>query len=305
MPILRIPLSFVALGAAVANGQSLTDIQPEAAAWDVSLPASLMDVATVEPVQSLPLVFSEVVSSHTTEQFVTEASPDTSLPPVAGRINVTLQVVAPPGFPEPVDPLPALPPDDPQVQARLAGLSQTHRGTELAFVSATVYDGSRTLLRIYPNGQAEQAVSAWSNLDFNAFIGYSTYRIDHEDGTHEQRALLMGIGNIKTETMRALLERNGKTYQAPSIPALPDFEAHGPAFVVVEGSEDAPAMDTLEQLHDLFRKEGARMKVEQAAREQAEAARRAELLATPPTPADVTIRYWKGEAAATGTEVAE
>lgn len=305
MPILRFPLSFAVLGAAVANGQSLTDERPGTAAWNVSLPTSLIDVATVEPLRSPPLVFSEVISSHTTEQFVTEASPDASLPPVAGGINVTVQVVAPPVLPELVAPLPALPPDDPQVQARLAELSQARRGTKLAFVSATVYDESRTFLRIYPNGQADQEVSAWSNLDFNVFTGYSTYRVDHKDGTHEQCGLLMGIGNIKTEAMRALLERSGERYRAPSVPALPDLEAGGPAFVVVEGSENAPAMDTLEQLHDLFREEGARMKAEQAAREQAEAARRAELLATPPAPADVTIRYWKGEAVATGTEVAE
>ena len=64
-------------------------------------------------------------------------------------------------------------------------------------------------------------------------------------------------------------------------------------------------MDTLEQIHDLFSKEGERMAAEYSVRKQAEADRKAELLANPPTPNDVTIRYWKGQSDAKGTEVAE
>jgi hypothetical protein len=49
----------------------------------------------------------------------------------------------------------------------------------------------------------------------------------------------------------------------------------------------------LEQIHDLYRKEGARMNEAYHAREKARAERKAHLLVNPPKPQDVMIRFWK------------
>jgi hypothetical protein len=93
--------------------------------------------------------------------------------------------------------------------------------------------------------------------------------------------------------MRRLAKKAGGEYQEPGIPVLPDLAAAGPAFAVVEGDHDNPAMDVLEQLHDLFRKSGGILKEQYLAREKARAERKAYLLANPEKPKDVTIRVWR------------
>ena len=270
--------------------------------WDVSLPEPITDGAVAEPSESPAPVSTQVISSNTIQRQVSEPPPMSGLPPVTGRINVTLQVVEAPDLPEPPSLLPSSP-TDPAVQAQLQEMLQAHTEAKLALVSASVYDNQRTLLRICHNGGIGDEVTAWSNLDFNLFTGWSSYRINNSDGSTQDCHLLMGIGDIQTATLQQLAADAGQQYEPPAIPALPDLSVGGPAFQVISGEADSPAMDTLEQLHDLFRKEGERMTQAYAAREQAEAERRAELLANPPQPADVTIRYWKGNAS--GTEVAE
>jgi len=52
----------------------------------------------------------------------------------------------------------------------------------------------------------------------------------------------------------------------------------------MEGKADSPAMATLEQIHDLYRKEGKRMEAVFHAREKAHAERKAYFLANPPVP---------------------
>jgi len=228
---------------------------------------------------------------------VTEAPEMHDLPPIRGTINVTVQIVEDPNLPDPPLPLPALPPDDPVVAARLAELAEKYRGTELVFLSATVYDLNRTLLRIYPNGRVGDSITAWSNLDFNHFSGFSTYRVkDAVDGTLYDFGLLMGIGSIDTRRWKEMAEARGIEYkgpQIPEIPQMPDFADGGPAFAVVEGDAKSPAMDTLEQVHDLYRKEGVKMEKAYHAREKARAERKAYLLANPPKPKDIVIKFWE------------
>jgi hypothetical protein len=93
--------------------------------------------------------------------------------------------------------------------------------------------------------------------------------------------------------MRKGLAAHGRNYLAPEIPALPDLASSGPTFVVVGGQADGKAMDVLSQVHDLYRKEGVRMEAAYHAREKARAERKAWLLANPPVPEDIVIRYWK------------
>jgi hypothetical protein len=119
---------------------------------------------------------------------------------------------------------------------------------------------------------------------------------DAEDGTLYDFGLLMGIGSMDTRRWKEMAEARGIEYKGPEIPEIPemiDLADGGPSFVVVEGDAESPAMDTLEQIHDLYRKEGTRMEEAYHAREKARAERKAYLLANPPKPNDVKIQFWK------------
>jgi hypothetical protein len=275
---------------------SIVTGQQDATKWDVEIPGPITDGTPTEPApktEPKPIDF-KVLSSRTARMDVTKAPEMPDLPPITGTINVTVQVVEDPNLPDPPPPLPALPPDDPAVVARLAELKETYRDTRLVFLSATVYNHNRTFLRIYPNGRVVDSVTAWSNLDFNHFGGFSTYRVkDAAGGTLCDLGLLMGIGSTDTKRRAELAAAKGYEYKAPEIPEIPDLADGGPSFVVVEGDAESPAMDTLEQIHDLYRKEGPRMEEAYHARVKAREERRAYLLANPPKPQDVTVRFWK------------
>ena len=261
--------------------------------WDVEIPVLLATgrVAALTPTPE-PIDF-QILTSHTRRVDVTEAPEMHDLPPIKGTINVTVQTVEDPGLPDPPPPLPATLPTDPAVIARMKELRKNYRFTEHVFVSATVYDHSRTFLRIYPNGNLAGEISAWSNVDFTHFSGFTTYRVNESDGTFRDYGLLMGVGNTDTYRMRKGLAAHGRKYLAPEIPEIPDLALSGPKFVVAGGQTDGEAMDTLSQVHDLYRKEGVRMEAAYHAREKARAERKAYLLANPPVPEDVVIRFWK------------
>jgi hypothetical protein len=266
--------------------------------WDVEIPVPITDGTPTPPTAKREPIDFKVLSSRNTRTDVTEAPEMPDLPPIDGTINVTVQLVEDPQLTDPPPPLPALPPDHPAVVARLAELSEQYGGTQMVFLSAEVHDHNRTLLCIYPNGKLDGAVTAWSNLDFNHFSGFSTFRVkDGIDGTLHDIALLMGIGNTDNQRLEKLAKNSGVEHEAPKIPEMPDYAEGGPTFILVEGDAKSPAMDTLEQLHDLYRNEGARIEVAYHAREKALAERKAYLLANPPKPKDVTIRVWSRTAA--------
>jgi hypothetical protein len=269
--------------------------QETATKWDVEIPVPISDGTPSPPVPKPEPIPFEVEHSITKRVHVVEAPEMSGLPPITGTINVTVRQVKDPQLPDPPSPLPALSPDDPAVIARLAELREKYRATKLVFLSATVYNRKRTYLRIYPNGRVVDSVTAWSNLDFNHFCGFSSYQVkDAEDDTFYRFGLLMGIGSTDTERWEKLAAEKGYYYKAPEIPLLPDFADGGPSFVVVEGDAKSPAMDTLEQVHDLYRKEGARMEEAHHARIKAYEERKAWLLTHPPKPKDLVIHYWRG-----------
>lgn len=239
--------------------------------------------------QPEPVEF-EVLKSRTTQANVTMAPEMPDLPPVQGNINVTIQLVKDPGLAEPLPPLSS---QDPAVMAESEESDSNHRAGELVFLSATVYDHSRTLLRILPNGKSDGELVVWSNLDFNHFSGFSSYRVHTGDGTFHDKGLLMGLGNIDLQKSREESAPQEHESTVPEIATLPDLLVAGPAYVVIEGETNGAAMTTLLQLQELYRKEGVRMKAAFDAREQARAERRAFLLSNPPQPEDVTIRFWK------------
>ena len=193
-----LPVSFALLGFLLpSDGQELpTQL------WDVEIPAPIPDGARGEPAPKPEPIDFTVLTSRTQQMQVTEAPEMSGLPPIKGTINVTVQMVADPGLADPPVPLPVLPPSDPLVIARMKQLRESYRGTELVFLSATVFDRSRTLLRIYPNGNVNGEISAWSNIDFSHFSGFSRYRVNNTDGTFCDYGLLLGIGNADTFRMR-------------------------------------------------------------------------------------------------------
>ena len=285
-----LPLSLALLGGLLSSRG-----EEAAPQWDVEIPVPISDGTPSEPAPEPDPIDFKVLTSNTRRMDVTESPEMPDLPPIKGTINVTVQMVEDPGLPDPPPPLPATAPDDPAVIARMEELREKYRGMELVFLSATVHDNSRTLLRIYPNGKVEGQISAWTNIDFNHFSGFSTYRIKESDGTFSDRGMLMGIGNSDTYRMRQRLARHGHDYDEPEIPLLPDLAVSGPSFVVIGGETNGEAMDTLSQVHDLYRKEGVRMEAAFHAREKARAERKAYLLANPPVPEDIVIRLWQRE----------
>jgi hypothetical protein len=233
---------------------------------------------------------------------VVKPPPMTGLPPVTGTINVTMRLVADPNLPEPPPVLRTLPPNDPETVAALEDYSRNYKGTEVLFVVPTVYDHSRTFLRIYPNGKQEGSVAAWSNLDFNHFTGFANFRVREPDGTFVSYGLLMGISNVDTLRWQELMAERGAEYVAVEPPELPDQSLAGPSFVVVEGEAEGMAMDALRNLHELYRNEGDRMRFAYLARERARRERFAYLLANPPQPNDVTISFWRRDKTQTAEE---
>jgi hypothetical protein len=169
-------------------------------------------------------------------------------------------------------------------------LSAKYRETRVAFVSATVYDSSRTRLTVYPNGGIDKAVTVWSNLDFNHFSGFGSFEARDASGESRKYSLLMGIGNENSDFRRRLLAERGIEFEEPEIPVLPQGQ---PSFVIVTEAPDPEGVKLIEDLHALSRTEGDRMAEACAAREKAYEERRAYLLANPPKPKDVTVHFWK------------
>ncbi len=262
--------------------------------WDVEIPGPLSDGKSSEPAPKPEPIDFKVLTSQTQRMEVTEAPEMPDLPPIEGTIKVTVQMVADPGLPDPPPPLPELSPDDPAVIAQMQEFQKNYQRTDILFLSASVYDHSRTLLTIYPNGRVEGKITAWSNIDFNHFCGFSLFRVKSPDGRIQDIGLLMGIGNTDTyQTRKRLARQKQGHYQEPEIPEMPDLAVGGPSFVVIEGQKEGEAMTTLIQTHELYRKEGTRMEEAYHAREKAYAERHAYLLANPPKPEDIVIRFWQ------------
>ena len=291
----RLLVFTVATGLLPLQGQEPQDTD-EPVVPGVSIPGPISD-GTPSPPPPLPEVPDfTVVRSQTKRIEVVEAPPMPGLPAVQGTVSMTVRKVVDPKLPELPQPPPPAAVEDPVVQARLQELAEKYQGTELLFLSATTYDHSRTVLTIYPNGRVDQKVTAWSNIDFNHFTGFALYRVTDADGTYTDFGMLMGVGNIDTERWSERLAEQGHEYDAPEIPTLPDLAAGGPAYVVTEGADSgSPALATLAQLHELYTKEGTRMRDAYVAREAELERQRAFYLANPPKPKDIVIHYWRGK----------
>jgi hypothetical protein len=284
-----IPLN-VTLGVVHGQEKSLYIAEPITA----RIPGDISQGKPVAPApRPKPLVF-KVKNSVTRQMQVEEAPEMAGLPPIKGKIKVTVQLVEDPGLVDPAPPLPAMPVTDPAVLARMAECRAKFQLPKIAFVSASVYEHKRTLISCHPNGKPSQVITAWSNLDFNHFSGFIRFEIKERKGIMQTYNLMMGISDMPGPAQVKRLAKAGQIDKAPRPPNLPDLAVAGPAFVVVEGdASDPEAMSLLQGMHDLYRSEGPRMKAAYHARMKAQAARRAYLLANPPKPEDVTIQFWE------------
>ncbi len=237
------------------------------------------------PKQSAPIHF-EILSTETKRVYVTEAAEMADLPPTQGIINVTVHRVEDPDLPDPpVSPRVSTSSHADSALTEPTALNQeTAVETSLILVSATVYDHCRTLVRISPNGIPEDEISAWSNVDFNHFTGFSTFKFTDDHGIEREYALMMGIGNEEVSDTRV---------EQPRIPNLPELSTQGPSFSVAEGNTQGQGMKLLTQLHEFYQNKGPELEAAFQAREKAQAERKAYLLANPAVPNDVTIHFWK------------
>lgn len=263
--------------------------------WKVEIPERISD-GKPQPARSRPILRNfKVMETRTLRRDVVEAPPMPGLPPVQGRISLSVRKVVDPGLAPLPEPPPPLPPDDAVTRAMLEESGENHKGTELVFLSATVYDHSRTLLRIHLSGEDGWQVTAWSNVDFNHFSGFSSYRTTSPEGEISDVALLMGLGNVETGRMKELYAGNSGLPDNPQAPRLRDV-TKGPAYVIVDGNDsEGAASETLKQMHLLYAKEGNRMRVAHLSRVAEERKMREYYLAYPPKPKDVVINYWRGK----------
>lgn len=142
----------------------------------------------------------------------------------------------------------------------------------LLLLSATVHPGPLTYLRwthYFADGDSQE-FSGWSNIDFNHLTGISSF-LGTDGETH---TYMMGIGT---------------TDDAPE--NAPAFPSTTPTFIPDQESIPAAALVTVDSLHKLYAIEKEKLIAAHAGRKRAEDAREAELLANPPQPKDLIIRY--------------
>lgn len=255
-----------------------------------SIPVPVHDGTPSLPPPPIEKPGFEIEATQIKEIDVVESPPMPGLPPVEGTIRITVHSVADPGLPDPPPPPPAPPKSlDSESPAFRDEDERQQRQSRFAFVSATVHEGPRTHLTIYPSGGRNQSVTVWSNLDFHHFSGFSTF--EARDGDSEPRIyhLFMGVHSENAELRRRMAIARGLEFEEPDIPSLPDGS---PAFVIETENPDPETLTLINDLHALYRSEGPRLAHAHAARQQADATRRSHFLANPPKPEDVTIQFW-------------
>ena len=266
--------------------------QPTSTESVTTIPGLIADGTPPKTSEQVELPKLDLWNTLSRDIYVNRAPLMRGTPRVEGMIRVTMNMAIDPELPKPSSTLPALPPDDPKIVAALEDLRKKYQETELLFLSATVYGRLKTLLTVYPSGRREGAVTVVSNLNFGHFSGVSLFRVTDDDGSYRDYGLLMGVGGGDKRTLREDLELSGREAVNPAAFELPDVRVRGPEFVVIEG-EEGKALDTVRSLHELYRTEGRRMEAAFYARQRASAKRKAELIANPPKPEDITITFWE------------
>jgi hypothetical protein len=215
----------------------------------------------------------EAITSRSQRIYVEESPPMPGLPPVAGMVTLKVETVKDPMLPAPV------PAAVPSTSKRVA--PSLEEDSYICFVSATVYDKSRTLLKFRLGSIDSPEVTAWSNIDFNHLRGLSGFEAKGTSAKPRSYAFLLGIGDESSKAS------DGSVVKIPKIPS------GKPAFIVSSKKPNAEAIIFLQDIHALYRSEGKKMEQATLAAAKAEAEQRAALIANPPKPKDITIRFWK------------
>lgn len=237
------------------------------------------DIITVVRQKPQPINF-DVIQSRSERVHVEESPEMVGVPAPKGMINLTVELVRQPQLSDP-PPLPPLEPNDPAVVARTEELARKYPETQLVFVSASVYKSSITQFRLHAGGKRAKEIRGWSNIDFNHFSGFANYQVHGTDDVVRSYGLIMGIGNVDAPDDSA------------AIPKLPNLATQGPAFILTGGDiKDRETKELIEGMHALYKTEGQRLAEAYRERTKAYEDRKAFLLANPPRPKDVTIRFW-------------
>ncbi len=218
----------------------------------------------------------QIESTQVKRLEVVEAPKLSGLPPTEGVIRLKMHNVAEPK-------LKTIEPQSEEDQSKSNLDSQVTDEeviqSSMIFLSATVYDQKRTLLRCSVNGAGDDEITVWSNVNFNHFTGVNTVQVRQANGDIHAYSLIIAIGN---EVSQSLKEAD--------VPSIPDGV---PAYVIQSKNPSPESLALVESLHVFYRTEGKRLAEESVAREKAYEAEKAYLLANPPKPKDVTIHFWK------------
>lgn len=221
----------------------------------------------------------DFVVKSTTERPIEVVQPSEipGVPPTQATVTATVQLVEDPRLPDLPPPLPP----DPAGQASDGEGS----GITLACLSATWYP-------------REQVSKVQWQYGLKSFQCISRRNFQHLSGSGSGLqvngipVLVLGIGSEDTTALAEIWRQRGEEYLPPVFPAIPA----GQDYVVTQGdATDFDGMQVIADLHEKFRTEGAQLEQQWLAREQVLAERRAYLLAHPPIPQDVTIRFWQRE----------
>lgn len=268
------------------TGMTFLPAEEVALTEDATIPGEISDGKASPPAPPPESPDFKVKSTVVRELDVVEPPPMSGLPPITGTITETVHLVEDPKLPDPPPP-----PTPPLVSGTQIDLGERSEQPCSISLSATVYNHSRTLLRCRTSENPEKEITAWSNLDFNCFSGFSNFTVTGAAGEVRAYNLMgMGIGNEDTLQRAKFLKAHGREYQLPEVPTLPDGD---PAYLMVSDNTDKESVQIIEDLHQLYRNEGTRMKEAYLARIQEQEDRRAYLLAHPPVPKDVTIHFWE------------
>jgi hypothetical protein len=260
---------------------SSLNAQEIVASLDAEIIGPITDgIPIVKEPEPEPIDFT-VLRRHKERVYVEESPELPGLPAPKGKINVTVELVRQPTIADPPI-LPELEPEKPAAVVSVEESTKESPDTQLIFVSASVYKNTFTQFRIQASGPDAEEITGWSNIDFNHFTGFASYQIKGTDEEVREYALVMGIGDINTLD------------PSDAIPRLPDLATQGPAFVLTGGDiKNRATKELVESMHILYKAEGERLAEAYRLRTKAYEERKAFLLANPPKPKDVTLRFWK------------
>ncbi len=209
----------------------------------------------------------------------------------------TLQEIVPVEL-EPIPEPPAPTPPTEQQLAERAARKEASDKQVLLMLSATVYDGSHTLLRWSSQGEVPiRTFQAWSNVNFHNLT--SLYHFKKNKTVY---SLMFGIGDEDTAKTAARFARHGRAYTPPTIPELPADSGTEPTFQVISGEPTAADLEPIYGLHEIYKENHQALIAETQRINAIRAQQAAERLANPPDPKpDIIIQYWNIEKPATNT----